>query len=107
MALYSLDLTRNEASISHIPDICTGLPECPSQGQALVLFMEKCTLFGAWGDSKLPNVPPSRESLSQLITKGVFEPPSRNINAVLKGLSTATTRFSDTEKRALAVTLGF
>lgn len=67
--------------------------------------MEKCTLFGAWGDSNLPAAPPSRESLSELITKGVFEPPSRNINAVLKGLS--TTRFSDTEKRALAVKLGF
>ena len=103
--LCSPDLFRNEASISHIPDICTGLPECSSQGQALLLFMERCTLFGAWGDSKLPAVLPSRESLSQLIAKGAFEPPSRNINAVLKGLS--TTRFSDTEKRSLAVKLGF
>ncbi|KEY71886.1 hypothetical protein S7711_09755 [Stachybotrys chartarum IBT 7711] len=103
--LFSLNLFRNEASILPILDICTGLPGRPSQEAALVLFMEECALFGAWGDSKFPVAQPSRESLSQLIAKGVFEPPSRNINAVLNGLS--ATRFSTREKQALAIKLGF
>lgn len=103
--LCSPNLFRNDMSISPIPDMCMGLPESPSQGAALVLYMEHHALFGAWQDSKLPAARSSMESLSQLITKGVFEPPSRNINAVLNGLS--ITRFSTIEKRALAVKLGF
>lgn len=85
--------------------MCTVLPKCPNHGAALVLYMEKYALFGAWEESKLPATQSRRESLSQLIAKGVFEPPSRDINAVLKGLSSS--RFSTLEKQALAVKLGF
>jgi nucleoside phosphorylase len=96
---------RTEASILPIPDMCTVLPTRPDHRAALVLYMEKYALFGAWEQSKSPAPQPHRESLSQLIAKGVFEPPSRDINAILKGLSSS--RFSTAEKQALSVKLGF
>ncbi|CAG9980542.1 unnamed protein product [Clonostachys byssicola] len=99
----SLNLT--ESSILPIPDMRTVLPKCLNHGAALVLYMEKYALFGAWEESKFPAVESRRESLGQLLAKGVFEPPSRDISAVLEGLTPC--RFSTREKQALAVKLGF
>lgn len=94
---------RGETSILSIPDICTDLQQYINQGKALVFLVEKHGLFGAWSDptSSVADLS-SKESLDQLILKGVFKPLNLSM---FYGESPA--RINTKDKRALAVKLGF
>lgn len=94
-------LCRADAPISSIPDICVGLHT--GQGKALKLHIEGNKLYGAWDGPALGSHASPKESLDQLINKGVFKRPD------VKSLEdkTASVIFSTNDKRKLAVKLGY
>ncbi|KAM0524475.1 hypothetical protein ACHAPE_000569 [Trichoderma viride] len=92
-----------DASISSIPDICTGLRQNTGQGKALMLHVEGSDLYGAWAGPISRNPTAAKEPLDQLIKNGVFKRPD------VKALKTkaASVIVSTQEKRKLAVKLGY
>ncbi|KAJ3562791.1 hypothetical protein NPX13_g8432 [Xylaria arbuscula] len=101
---YPSHISREQASISSIPDICIDLHREIGQGKTLMLLIKTYGIFGGWKSSSHSLTgPQSKESLHDLILEGAFRP--LNIHMLLQ--ENPGVKFNTKDKRELAVKLGF